>query len=255
MNVRELYDYMSDIIPPSLSCGWDNDGLMCCPDPDREVRRVLVALDVTDDVVDEAIHGGFDLIVSHHPLIFKPIKTLADDSGTGGRLINLVRAGVSVMSFHTRLDAVDGGVSDVLAELLGLDSVLPFGAEGEMAGRIGRLRHALPLDEFARQVKTALGAPFVLISGCGRMVSRVAVLGGSGDDFIIAAKAAGADTFVSGRLGYHEMTDAADIGMNLIEAGHFYTEDPVCDRLVELINEADDTIECVYIKSCRIRSI
>ncbi len=255
MNVRELYDYLDKIIPPSLSCGWDNDGLMVCPDPDREVRRVLVALDVTGEVTDEAVDGGFDLIVSHHPLIFEPLKSVTPDDGAAGKVINLIRAGISVMSFHTRLDAVDGGVNDILADMLGLADPVPFGKEGEMLGRIGKIERPAGLEEFARLVKATLASPGVLVSGCGRMVSTVAVVGGGGKDDLIYAKAAGADTYVSGRIGYHEMMSAEEIGMNLIEAGHFFTEDPVCDRLAELIEEADETIETVYMKSCRIKLI
>jgi dinuclear metal center YbgI/SA1388 family protein len=255
MNVRELYDYLDKIIPPSLSCEWDNDGLMVCPDPDREVRRVLVALDVTGEVADEAVDGGFDLIVSHHPLIFEPLKAVTPDDGVAGKVINLIRAGISVMSFHTRLDAVDGGVNDILADMLGFIDAVPFGKEGKMLGRIGKIERPAGLEEFARRVKTVLAAPEVLISGCGRMVNTVAVVGGDGKDDIAYAKAAGADTYVSGRIGYHGMMSAEETCMNLIEAGHFYTEDPVCDRLAELIEEADETIETVYMKSCRIKLI
>ena len=255
MNIRELYNYLDEIIPSDLSCAGDNDGLLCCPDPDREVRRVLVALDVTNEVVDEAVEGGFDLIVSHHPVIFRPLKSLDYDDGSSGKLIRLIRAGISVMSFHTRLDAVDGGVNDILADMLGLEDVRPFGVGGELLGRVGRLERPMTLDDFARRVKSALGAPGVLVAGCGRTVSTVALLGGSGKDDIIAAKETGADTYLSGRIGYHEMMAADEIDMNLIEAGHFYTEDPVCDRLAELIEEADETIETVYMKSCAIKLI
>ncbi len=255
MNVRELYDYFERILPPSHSCDWDNDGLMCCPDPDREVRRVLIALDVTGEVADEAVDGGFDLIISHHPLIFSPLRALTPDDGVAGKVINLIRAGISVMSFHTRLDAAEGGVNDILADMLGLLSAIPFGKEGVMLGRIGKIERPMGLDEFSRRVKVELGAPCVLAASCGRMVSCVAVLGGGGKDDIGAAKAAGADTYVSGRIGYHEMSAAEEIGMNLIEAGHFYTEDPVCDRLAELVAAADERIETVYMKSCRIKYI
>ena len=86
MNVRQLYQYLNENIPTSLSCEWDNDGLMCCPDPDREVHRVLIALDVTGEVADEAVEGDFDVVVSHHPLIFKPIRSLTTDDGVGAKL-------------------------------------------------------------------------------------------------------------------------------------------------------------------------
>lgn len=256
MNICELYDYLERRIPRSLSCDWDNDGLMCCPDPDRQVRRVLVALDVTGEVADAAVDGGFDAVVSHHPLIFDPLRSLTPDDGTGAKLINLVRAGVSVMSFHTRLDALDGGVNDMLAEALGLSDTEPFGdGEGVPMGRVGLLDEPAEPAEFGRMIKTALAAPGVIVASCGRRCRRVAVLGGEGKDFIAAAKAAGADTLVSGRLGYHRMMAAEEIGLNLIEAGHFYTEDPVCDRLAEMISAADPDIETEYMKSCSLRLV
>ena len=254
MNVRELYSALNEIIPPSLSCSWDNDGLMCCPDPDREVKRVLVALDVTGEVADEAVEGEFDAVISHHPLIFKPIKKLTADSGTGGILVNFIRAGISVMSFHTRLDAAEGGVNDVLAETLGLCDVTPLEVEGEgNIGRVGNLPEPLEIEDFAADVKEALGAPDVRYAGCGHSVSRVAVIGGDGGKLVAAARAAGADTFVSGELGYHNLLSADEQGINLIEAGHFYTEDPVCDRLAEMLATIDPEIETVYMKSCAIK--
>lgn len=256
MNVKQLYDVLNEKIPPSLSCSWDNDGLMCCPDPEREVSRVLIALDVTGEVADEAIDGGFDLVISHHPLIFHPIRSLTTDSGVGAKLINLVRAGVSVMSFHTRLDAVADGVNDQLAEALGLIDVEVFeDGDGTPLGRIGYLPEDMEVCELATRIKSALATPAVMVSGCGKRADRVAVVGGEGKSFIGAAKAAGADTFVSGRLGYNNMVEAEELGINLIEAGHFFTEDPVCDRIAELVNAADGNIETVYMKSCAFKMI
>lgn len=254
MNIRQLYEYLDRRIPRSLSCEWDNDGLMCCPDPDRQVRRVLIALDVTGEVADAAVDGEFDAVLSHHPLIFDPLRSLTPDDGTGAKLINLVRSGIGVMSFHTRLDALDGGVNDLLAEALGLSDVEPFcDDEGCAMGRLGLLSRPLDPYEFGKNVKEALGAPGVLVAACGRRCSRVAVLGGEGKDFILPARRAGADTLVSGRLGYHRMMEAEELGINLIEAGHFFTEDPICDRLAEMVAAADPTIETEYMKSCSPR--
>ncbi len=243
MNVLELYNALSERIPSALSCAWDNDGLMCCPDPCREVRRVLVALDVTGKIIDEAEAGGFDVILSHHPLIFTPLRALTPDSCVGKRLIRLVQKGIAVMSFHTRLDAVKGGVNDTLARLLGLSDTLPFGNDGEEIGRVGSLQKAMTLDEFVARVKSLLGADAVTVSDAGRMVRRVAVLGGSGSDDVTAAIRAGADTYLSGELKHNFLADAPDMGINLVAAGHFHTEDPVCRVLRELALQADGGIE------------
>lgn len=239
MTVGELYAAMEARIPRALSCDWDNDGLMCCPDPDAEVRRVLAALDVTGDTVQYAIDGGYDLIVSHHPMIFRPLRALETGNYVAKRAIGLVRAGVSVMSFHTRLDAVEGGVNDTLADLLGLRDVTPF---GDGIGRVGTLDSAHTLCEFAETVKSATGAPALLCADAGRAVRRVALLGGSGSDDVPAAIEAGADTYLTGELAYHWLADAREAGVNLLAAGHFHTENPVCVTLRRMLKEIDTNL-------------
>lgn len=233
MTVRELYEILNEKIPSSLSCPWDNDGLMCCPDGTREVRRVLITLDVTEAAVDYAVRGGYDLILSHHPLIFKGLRAVNEEQYLARKTIRLIREGISVMSFHTRLDAVEGGVNDTLAALFSLRDVTPFGEEA--IGRIGTLPSPISAREFAKRVKTLLHAPVVFLGDAGRPVSRVALLGGSGSDDLSAAKAAGADTYLSGNLGYHDMTDAPEAGMNLLEAGHYFTEQPVTETLKRML--------------------
>ena len=253
MTVKELYKILNEKIPASLSCEWDNDGLMCCPDGERAVRRALVALDVTDAVVDAAIEGGYDVIVSHHPFIFKGLKSINDENYIAEKAVKLIKHGISVFSFHTRLDALDGGVNDCLCALLSLENVSAFGEDG--IGRIGDLQSPTTAEDLALTVKEVLGADGVLLADGGKLSHRVAVLGGEGGDDIGAAIAAGADTYISGRLGYHAMTDAPDMGINLIEAGHFYTENPVCTVLREMICEADPAIVCDTYHSNKIKLI
>lgn len=255
MTVRELYAYLNEKIPPALSCPWDNDGLMCCPDDDAEVKRVLVALDITGHVVKEAIAGGYDVIVSHHPLIFSPLKAVNPRDCVAKKVIRLLRAGITAMSFHTRLDAVEGGVNDTLANALGLQNVTAFGQNGEEIGRIGSLPVPMSLTEFAAAVKRVTGADAVQISDAGFSVSRVAVLGGSGSDDVYAAKAAGADTYLSGELKHNYLTDAPDCGINLVAAGHFYTEDPICKTLRKWIEEADTDLTVDVINSNPVQTV
>ncbi len=258
MTVRELYRKLNEKIPSSLSCEWDNDGLMCCPDSEREVKKVLVALDVTSNIVDISIKGGYDLIISHHPFIFKGLKALDDEGGVSAKAVKLIGAGISVMSFHTRLDALNGGVNDKLCELLKLCDVAPIFEDGIPIGRIGSLTASVSARAFAEKVKETLGSPFVLLADAGVEVKRVAVVGGSGKDIIEIARAAGADTFLSGRFDYHPMTDACDrfdMPMNLLEAGHFYTEAPVCEVLVGLVKELDENICCDIYSSNVIKAI
>ncbi|MBQ8848995.1 MAG: Nif3-like dinuclear metal center hexameric protein [Clostridia bacterium] len=243
MTVNKLYEILNEKIPTSLSCEWDNDGLMCCPDGDREVKKVLIALDVTGAVIDYAAEGGYDLIISHHPFIFKGLKAINGDSHIANGAIKLIKNNISVMSFHTRLDAVLGGVNDTLAALLGLSDVEVFGDNGEEIGRVGTLASEMTLADFCEKVKEVTGAPFVLAASAGIVAHRVAILGGEGGDDISAAKAAGADTYLSGRLGYHNMVDAPEKGMNLVEAGHFYTEFLVCFTVEKMLAEIDSGIK------------
>lgn len=255
MTVMELYRALDAAIPRSLSCEWDNDGLMCCPLPDREVGRVLIALDITDEVVQDAVEGGFDVILSHHPIIFKGIRAMEPGNDVARRVMTLIRAGIAAMSFHTRLDALQGGVNDVLAARLGLCDAVPFGVDAVPIGRIGTLATPVSAEAFAETVKQALHAPFVTLADAGRPVHRVAVLGGSGADDVAAAIAAGADTYLSGELKYHQMVDAPAWGINLIEAGHFYTEQPVCYHMADLVRALDGGVETRVTWSCRIRMI
>ena len=253
MTVYELYQILNKKIPPTLSCSWDNDGLMCCPDREAEVHRVLVTLDVTEAAVRTALEGKYDLIVSHHPMIFKGLKALNEENYIASKTMELIRNGVSVMSFHTRLDAVEGGVNDVLARILGLEEIEAFGEEG--IGRIGTLPEAMDQKHFAQRVKAALNAPVVFFADSGLPTHRVAVLGGGGSDDIEAAHAAGADTYVTGELKYHSLTDAPESGMNLIEAGHFHTENPVCETLRQWLLAMDPALTVDLFSSYAIHTI
>ena len=253
ITVSELYEKLDRAIPRSLSCEWDNDGLMCCPNPQRPVKKVLLALDITEKMVDRAIDEGFDVILSHHPLVFRPITSLTTEDPVPRKLIRLVQNGIAAMSFHTRFDATVGGVNDALAAALGVKNTVPFGnEEGEM-GRLGDVE-PMTLSDFAQKVKVALGAPSVFAAG-DRPVQREALLGGSGSDFISAAKKAGADTYVSGDLAYHHMTDARENGINLIAAGHFYTENPSLPYLAKLVTSADADIEITLANSNEIQTL
>ena len=253
MNITEIYNILNKKIPCELSCPWDNDGLMCCPDGEREVKKVLITLDVTGSAISYAKENGYDLIISHHPFIFKGLKAINGDSHTALGAMELIKGDISVMSFHTRLDAVEGGVNDTLCSMLGLSKIIPFGDEG--IGRIGELPEKMSLSDFSQKVKDMLGAPALLVADGKREVRRVAVLGGEGGDDIEAAREAGADTYLSGRLGYHNMTDAPEKRINLIEAGHFYTEFPVCFTLERMLKEIDPKINAEIYFSNRIMCV
>lgn len=256
MTVCQLYAFLNEKIPSSLSCEWDNDGLMCCPEGEHKAERVLIALDITEQVVKQAIEGEYDVILSHHPLMFHPLKALNDGNHVAKKVISLIQHGICAMSFHTRLDAVAGGVNDTLAHQLGLKNVVPFiSDDGHTIGRVGEYEQEMTLQDFAMLVKKELSAPVVQYSCANRPVRRVAVLGGDGKEDVAAARAVGADTYLTGNLRHDQMTDAPECSINLITAGHFHTEHPVCQRLRELVLEADGNIQVTVVNSDPVKTV
>ena len=228
MTFYNLYNELSSRYPVSLRCDWDNDGIMCAYDLNAQSKRVLIALDVTMDTVDYAIQNKFDTIISHHPLVFRSQKGMSEESFTQRKLIKLIQNGINVMSFHTRLDAVYGGVNDVIAKAIGFENTSVD--ENEPIGRIGEFEQPLDLQEFASKIKAVFKSPIVLYAG-GKAVKRVYIVGGDGKDLIENAISYGADTLLTGRASYNTMIDAKDMGINIIEAGHFFTENPVCEKI------------------------
>ncbi|MBR4695779.1 MAG: Nif3-like dinuclear metal center hexameric protein [Selenomonadaceae bacterium] len=256
---QEIMDIMERIAPRRLAEEWDNPGLLV-GSPSQEIRKILVCLDVSDAVVEKAVRIGADMIVSHHPLIFKPIRKLRTDLPLGRRLQKLLAHDIAVLAAHTNLDIAEGGVNDVLAERIGLESLEPFvvtGRDGETAGslgRIGRLAVPLPIGEFALRVKDALPVSHVrLISAGDRPVSKVAICSGSGAEFVGKAASLGADAYVTGDVRYHDAQHAVERGMHVIDAGHFGTEFPVVavlkERLEQELEEQGRTGEIVEDKA------
>ncbi len=243
MTVLEFFRYFEDKLSRTLSADWDNDGAACLPAPARDVRRVLIALDATERVVERAVEEGFDVLLTHHPLLFRGVKALTPFAAVPRKLLHLAQGGVAALSYHTRLDAAVGGVNDVLAAALGLVNVAPLaGTEMPAFARIGELPAALSATAFAAEVKRRLGLSALLLSGEGT-VKTVALCGGEGGDFLEAAREAGADLYLSGRIGYHRMLDAAEDGMIAMEIGHFASEVPVLEMLATLVREADPTVK------------
>ena len=238
MTFYQLYTVLNEKYPKELSCEWDNDGLMCSFDLNRQVKSILVALDVTMDTVKYAIDNGYDTVISHHPLVFRSQKGLTSSNYTQKKLIELVKNDINVLSFHTRLDAAFGGVNDTLCAVLGLKNVVSDPLDP--IGRVGELDKSIALSTFAENVKASLNSPVVLYAG-DKEVRKIYVVGGDGKDLIPNAISCGADTLLTGRASYNTMIDAKDMGVNIVEAGHFFTENPVCNtvknHLLEISND------------------
>ena len=253
MKVSDILAYMEQLAPSYMKMDWDNVGLLC-GDPDQQVTKILVALDPFEDTVREAQEIGAQLVLTHHPLIFRPCKSVTESDPVGKTLRLLIQHDISAINAHTNLDCAPGGVNDVLAERLNLKNVVVVNPQGEDAqGRPwGLLRKGITegktLEEFLKTVKENLGCPGLRYVSGGKPVRNVAVGGGACGSEMMDAVRAGCDTFVTSDLKYNQFWDAQDMGLNLIDAGHFYTENPVCTMLKEAMEEKFPEITTVISK-------
>lgn len=238
--VTEIYQYLDEIAPFRLQMEFDNAGFLVGRG-EAEVERVLVALDITEEVVREAEETDCQLVVSHHPVIFHPVKSITGETVTGRVLLGLVEAKIAAICAHTNLDAVQEGVNDCLAQILGLTEIGQLHPDGvDHSGRpygIGRIgaphQAGLSAADYAAYVKQQLGAASVRYTDGGRPVQKVAVGGGACGSMLADAAAAGCDTFVTSDLRYHEYLEAKAMGITLMDAGHYPTEQVVCAPLAK----------------------
>lgn len=239
--VKEVSEFFESIIPTSMKMDFDNVGFLA-GNGNKQVHKVLLALDITDDVIAEAVEFGADLLVAHHPLMFS-LKNASTDDMIGRKLVAMLGAGISAICMHTNLDAAKGGVNDCLMAVLGVANegvIEPFGTypDGTVygMGRYGTVEE-MKLEAFLRHCKMALGCNGLRYVSGGKAVHRVAVCGGSGSSMLHEVAALGCDTFVTGDVKYNGFLDAKEMGINLIDAGHFSTENVVIPYLYGLLEE------------------
>ena len=239
--VQNIMDYMEALSPHALKMEWDSVGLHC-GSRNAEVKKVLVALDPFEHVCKEAAIWGADLLLTHHPLLFHPLAAVTDESNIARSVILLVQNNISHFCAHTNLDAAEGGVNDVLAETLGLTDAVPFaeGLWGVM--RCGYVPEQ-SFTDFLAFVKEKLGTEGLRYCDAGKPVHKVAVGGGGCSAGWLEAANAGCDTFVTADIKYNEYWDAKDRGLNLIDAGHFHTENPMVKVLAQRIRAAFPDVE------------
>lgn len=248
--VKDFYGFIDQIAPFAIQEGFDNAGFLAGRG-ERTVEKVLVALDVTEAVVSEAADWGAQLIVAHHPVIFQPARSVTDESLVGRVLLALTENKIAAICAHTNLDAAQDGVNDCLARALELTDIGQLHQEGEDVqgrpygiGRTGTAHHpGLSAAEYAAFVKEKLGAASVRFADGGKPVQKVAVGGGSCGSMLEDAIAAGCDTFVTADLKYNQFLDAKALGLNLLDAGHFPTENVVCAPLARRLSEAFPEVE------------
>lgn len=238
--INEIYEYLCAFAPLELQMGFDNSGFQIGR-RNKEVTRILLALDVTDDVVAEAKEKGAELIVSHHPLIFNGIKSIEGIEPEGERLLRLAEYGIAVISMHTNLDITEGGVNDVLMHLLG--GKVCSALDSANCGRVGYLEEKTAFQDFLRVCKDVLNTKGLRYYSSGKEVYKLAVMGGAGGDNLEDAYLHGCDTYVTSDVKYHQFLRAQELKMNMIDADHFCTENPVIFALKAKLEEQFPTVE------------
>ena len=238
MKLKEFCEMMEAIAPKSLALDFDNVGLLIAPDHD-DISKILVALDLTVTVAQEAIDGGYDLVLTHHPIFFEPVRSISPSVCETAAAYRLIRHGIGHFSAHTNLDACSGGVNDTLAGLLHLTDVKPLPPEN--LGRMGTLPQPMPFREFAVLCESVLHARGRFTGDFDRMIRTVALIGGSGGGDTANVYESGCDAFVTGEMKHHEALQAEFLGINCCVLGHYETEFPVMKTLISrLQNENYD---------------
>ena len=237
MKVKDIIRVIEDFAPLSIQEGWDNSGL-CIGSPEDVVSSVLLGLDCTPDLVDEAIACGADMIVTHHPLIFSGLKKISPDNPVGEAVMKAIKAGISIYSAHTSADKVIAGVSGAMAARLGLEDVqiLDEDGEGTGLGVVGNLPEPLSAEEAVRLVKKSFGLKAMRTSRpVDGKISRIAMCGGSGGSLIGAAMKSGAQLYISGDISYHNFFTRE--GFMIMDIGHYESEIEIVDILFSLIKK------------------
>ena len=235
--VKDVTQVIEEFAPLSIQEKWDNSGL-CIGSPDAPVSSVLFGLDCTPELVDEAIECGADMIVTHHPLIFSGLKKISPDDMVGEAVFKAIKAGISIYAAHTNADKVIAGVSGAMAAKLGLQNVeiLSEDGEGTGLGVVGDLVEPMTAQQMVEMVKDRFALKTVKASKpVDGMIARVAMCGGSGGSLIGAAKAAGAQLYISGDISYHNFFTSE--GFMLMDIGHYESEIEIVDILFSLVKK------------------
>ena len=256
MTLGEILDVLRSLAPEETALADDPVGLLIGGDEDTPVTKVGVCLDAMPDTAARAVAAGVQLLIAHHPLIYRPLKQINPVTDPVGRAVTtLVKGDVALYAMHTNWDRAAGGINDTLAAALGLKNIRQLGTDGARAlPRLGELTTPRPLADFARSVEAALGCtgPNALRVGNAppeMMISRVAVCGGAGAFLVEDVRAAGADAYVTSDVRHHEFLDAAARGLPLLDAGHNATETPGMYALARLVSPMLSGVEVIWVGS------
>ena len=235
--VRDVMEVIEGFAPLSIQEKWDNSGL-CIGSPDSRVSSILLGLDCTPELVDEAVECGADMIVTHHPLIFSGLKKISPDDKVGSAVIKAISNGISIYAAHTNADKVLSGVSGAMASRMGLENVeiLDEDGDGTGLGVVGNLPEPMSAEEVIAMVKSKFSLKAMRTSRpLTEKISRVAVCGGSGGSLIGAAVRSGAQLYVSGDISYHNFF--TEDGFMIMDIGHYESEIEIVDILFSLLRK------------------
>lgn len=251
IKVNNIIEEMESIAPTYLKEDFDNVGLMV-GDRDKEVKKVLLALDCTLKVIEEAKNENIDLIITHHPLIFRKPSSITTDTLQGKKIIELIKNNISLYSSHTNLDSVENGLNHKIVSILGFNdsTILEKNKRDDNAGlgRLVSLDEEISLEELVSKIKGALNISNLRVVKGNNKVSRIAVINGSGQDFISKAVALGADCIITGDTTYHFASDYKEMGISILDVGHFASEQIIFFNVMERLKEKFKDIEIVTSK-------
>lgn len=253
VKLEKIAEFLNSFAPSCLAEDYDNVGLLV-GNKDKEVKKVLITLDADEVVVKDAADKGCDLVISHHPLIFKPLKRVVSDDATSRTIIELIKNDIALISVHTNFDGVKSGLCDLFLDKIA-NTKKRCAIEGDIdngSGRIAELKTETTLSEILKKVKEEFSVDNLrYVGNPNTPITKIAVCNGGGADFIYSAKDAGCDAFVSGDFKYHHARFAYENDMALVDVPHYNAEIMFCDYLAEVLKkEFEKDIEiCVTDKN------
>ena len=231
MTVQDIFNFLNKKFPTDTACDFDNVGLLV-GDPDTEVKKAIIALDCTPNAIDTAVNTGAQLIITHHPIIFNPLKQVL----AGSAVYEVIKSGISVISMHTNLDIGIGGVNDCLCSTLALNNVTKVAAEDGYLLNIGELSSPLYPDDLAVYIKGRLGGAVKYV-GAEKEIRRILLCSGSGGSYLSEVLSHNCDALITADVKHNQFLDAQRLGISLFDAGHFDTEDIVIEPLKRLLEQ------------------
>lgn len=248
-NVQDVINCMEKFAPSKLKEDFDNVGLMV-GDSKEEVNKILLALDCTNEVIDEGIDKGCEMIITHHPLIFRKPSRIIKEDLLGSKIIKLIQNNISVYSSHTNLDSVKNGINNTIVKMLGFetsDIIDKFGEEESGIGRLVEINEGIETEELIKRLKNVLGNSYIRGYVASEKVKKIAIINGSGTSYFEEAYKLGADCIITGDTSYHYISDYKELGITILDAEHFNTEWLVFLEVMKNIEK--DLPEIEFIKS------